>query len=110
MCWRDLSAAPFTRMGIVCHVPPEPGVFGIVEADICLYVSDTWNLRARLLELANVVADPAGLSVVWEQCPESECASRRLSLEQEIMKESPEQAAKRLPGIHLRPELLRRTA
>jgi hypothetical protein len=104
MPWREPSTVPFTRIGIVSQVPPEAGVFGIIEGEVCLYVGDTWNLRGRLLELANVVENQEGLSVVWERCPESECTDRRLTLEKELNTAPVDEPLKRLPGIHLRSE------
>ena len=110
MPWREPNTAPFTRIGIVSHVPPDAGVFGIVDGDVCLYVGDSWNLRGRLLELANVVAEPDGLSIVWERCPENECVARRETLERELAPDPPDEVVQRLPGIRLRPENLRRSA
>jgi hypothetical protein len=91
-------------------VPPDSGVFGIVEGEACLYIGDTWNLRGRLLELANHIPEPDSLSIIWEQCPEAECATRRHALEAELIHQTTEDPARRLPGIQLRPEPLRRTA
>jgi hypothetical protein len=110
MPWRQPSIVPFTRIGIVCHVPSNSGVFGIFDRDVCLYVGDTWNLRGRLLELANALAEPEGLSIVWENCAEDECAARRCALEQELLTTTSDESARRLPGIQLRSEPLRRTA
>lgn len=107
MPWREPQTAPFTRIGIVSHVPPESGVFGICEGELYIYIGSTWNLRGRLLELANLVDRPDGLSIVWEICPEPDCAVRRGTLEKELTSESLEDPGHRLPGIHLRPEPIR---
>ena len=109
MPWREPNTVPFTRIGIVSQVPPESGVFGITEGEVYLYVGESWNLRARLLELANVVTQPDGLAIVWERCPEADCAGRRSDLEQELTPEAFDEPVERLPGIHLRPEPLRRS-
>lgn len=101
MPWCEPSTVPFTRIDIVCHVPAAPGVFGILENGVCLYVGDTWNLRGRLLELANLISDQEALTIVWEKCPESQCGGRRLTLENELLSE-PELISQRFPGIQLR--------
>lgn len=109
MPWREPSTAPFTRIGIVTQVPPESGVFGVVDGDVCIYVGHSWNLRGRLLDLANAVIPREGLTVTWERCPESECLARHQSLEQELMTELAGEPLDRLPGIHLRPTYTRRS-
>jgi hypothetical protein len=93
----------------VSHVPPDSGVFGIMERDVCVYIGSSWNLRGRLLELANLVAEPEGLSIIWVPCPESESAARCQALELELLTEPDNNAIERFPGIHLRPEPLRRS-
>lgn len=109
MPWREPSTAPFTRIGIVCNVPPGSGVFGIIEGDTCVYLGETWNLRNRLLDIVNVIVESDKFSIIWEECPEALCASRRQTLEQELLPPT-DPAVPKLPGIHLRPEIQRRIA
>ena len=104
MPWREPNTVPFTRIGIVSHVPPEAGVFGIIDGDVYLYLGDSWNLRGRLLELANLVSASEQLTIIWEQCPEAECMDRRVALTRELAPTPPDEAMKRFPGIQLRPE------
>src|SRR3954451_9145879 len=87
MPWRDARDVPFSRIGVVSTVPSESGVFGVRSEDKFVLISDSWNLKARLLELINLLGAPDNLSVVYELCPESERSSRvellaRESLEQ----------------------------
>lgn len=103
MPWREPGSVPFTRIGIVSNVPPEAGVFGVMHGQVCLYLGDTWNLRARLLELANAIPHTEGLTLVWERCPEPDCATRRNALEQELAVGTSPELPDRFPGLHLRP-------
>jgi|SRR4051812_43192916 len=101
MPWRDARDVQFSRIGVVSTVPSEGGVFGVRSEDRFVLISETWNLKARLLELINALGAPENLSVVYELCPEAERSSRvelltRESLEQQ---DSPGHPARGLPGL-----------
>ncbi len=86
MPWRDARSIPFTRIDIVAHVPSRSGVFAVLnEEQTCILVSATWNLKARLLDLANVLTSQV-LSITYELCPEDECAGRSAELNQELLR------------------------
>lgn len=100
MAWRSPQTVPFTRIGIVSQVPSESGVFGLVSGDACLLVAESWNLKARLLDLINILAGPVELSVVFELCPESEAEARCQELHKELMISAENQPATgHPPGI-----------
>lgn len=101
MPWREPQTAPFTRIGIVSLVPSESGVFGLFSGDSCLLVAESWNLKARLLDLINTVSEPAELTIVFELCPETEAEARRNELQRDLLAlpSEPVASGKRLPGI-----------
>jgi len=69
----------------VSQVPSESGVFGLVAGDSWLIVAESWNLKARLLDLINTLNSPADLLIVYELCPESEAEARCRELYKEFM-------------------------
>jgi hypothetical protein len=77
MPWRDPHNVPLTRIDIVAKVPSESGVYAIMDADSCLLVGEAWNLKARLLDLINVVRDADDFHVIYELCPEEERVLRK---------------------------------
>jgi hypothetical protein len=104
MSWRDSKSVSFTRLDIVAHVPSESGVYAILDGDCCMHVGDSWNLKARLLEVANVIADSGRLTVMYELCPEDQLALRRSVLSAELLRKAgeSEQNLNPLPGLWLR--------
>ena len=113
MPWRDARTVPFTRLGVVSQVPSESGVFAIMDGGICLLIGETWNLKARLLELINVLSGEEELTVTWECCDDGEREKRRHQLASEIThkNDEPDNGSKRhLPGIQLRDLAHRRIA
>ena len=109
MPWRHPQTAEFSRLAIVATVPSEPGVYGLYESETCVFVGEAWNLKARLLEIFNLVDDRHELRIQWETCPEDQAASRRQAIETSLNMNSSTQGPP-LPGIRLREELLRRSA
>jgi hypothetical protein len=104
MPWREPQSAPFTRIGIVSQVPSESGVFGLFSGNTCLLIAESWNLRARLLDLINTITEPVELTAVFELCPEAEAEPRRDELRREFLAPrrvpAPEsETDKKLPGI-----------
>jgi len=101
MPWRSPQSAPFTRIGIVSQVPSESGVFGLVAGDTWLLVAESWNLKARLLDLINTLSAPVELTVVYELCPEAEAEVRcgELARQLVVSREQPAAPAERPPGI-----------
>jgi hypothetical protein len=102
--WREPQIVPFTRLDIAAQVASESGIFAVLEGDRCLMVGSAWNLKARLLEMANVVREGQELTVVIERCSEQESETRRLQLTLELIPEdaSATEAGKPLPGISFR--------
>jgi hypothetical protein len=100
MPWREAHSIPFTRIEIVAHVPSSSGIFAIFdEQQICMLLGASWNLKARLLELANVLTSQV-LSITYEVCPDGECSVRREELHRELRHMSPASVPdKKLPGI-----------
>lgn len=84
MPWNNSVTAPFSRIGIVSEVPSSAGVYGIYNGELCVHVGETWNLKARLLELINSVSGEDDLSVRYEVCTESEAAQRSAQLKREL--------------------------
>ena len=114
MPWRDARSVPFTRLGVVSQVPSEAGVFAIMDGGDCLLVSDSWNLKARLLDLINVLSGEENLTVTWESCAEGECENRVRQLTQDLFSRLEDVdstvTSRQLPGIQLREILSRRSA
>jgi hypothetical protein len=106
MAWRNGISLPFTRIEIVSRVPPESGVYGIFEGDSCVFVGESWNLRARLLELASVLAEVGHLGIVYELCADEQRSDRKTALTAELIGQHPDESVP-IPGL---PGLLSTTA
>jgi len=89
MPWPNATTAPFSRIGIVAGVPSDSGVYGIFRGDSCMLVGDTWNLKARLLELISTIPVVEELVVGYELCSESKAAELSASLQRELVDRSP---------------------
>lgn len=87
MPWLQPSSVPFNRLHIVATVPSESGVYGIFDAEVCVFVGESWNLKARLLELASVLTEIGHLTVRYELCAEEIRAARTADLRAELMPE-----------------------
>ena len=101
MPWRDPHNVPLTRIEIVAHIPSESGIYAIMDADVCLLVGEAWNLKARLLELMNVIKEVGEFHVTYELCPEEERMVRKENLAGALLKSAPsvEIPGRELPGI-----------
>lgn len=101
MHWRDPHTVPLTRIDIVSQVPSDSGVYAILDGEDCLLVGDAWNLKARLLELMNVIQDSGDFSIIYELCSEEESAIRKETLSAALIRKPPATGirAKELPGI-----------
>ena len=109
MPWRHPQTADFTRLAIVATVPSEPGVYALYESETCVFVGEAWNLKARLLEIFNLVDERHALTIRYETCPEDQTGARKESVETGLNMNMSTQGPP-LPGIRLREELLRRSA
>jgi hypothetical protein len=56
-----------------------------VDGDSCIFVGDSWNLRARLLELAAALVDVSHLTIVYELCPDDDRPARKGALTAELL-------------------------
>lgn len=103
MPWRQPKSIPFTRIDIVSTVPAHAGVYGIMDANSCVFVGESWNLRARLLELANALSEAHDLSIVYEICGDDERFSRKAAILAELIPDNPPPAlpVRDLPGLYL---------
>ena len=101
MPWRDPQSTPLTRIDIVSQIPSESGIYAIYDKEICLLVGEAWNLKARLLELMNVLQDVGEFRVVYELCAEEERAARKDKLAGVLLRTPPpaELRVRELPGI-----------
>ena len=100
MPWRDPQSLPLTRIQVVSTVPSESGVYAIKDGDSCLLVGEAWNLKARLLELMNVLQDVGEFSLVSELCGEEERLARKEMLASALLtSRAPARLARELPGI-----------
>jgi hypothetical protein len=101
MPWRDSHVIPLTRIDIVSQVPSESGVYAVMDNDTCLLVGEAWNLKARLLELMNILQDILALQLVYELCCEEERLARKEILASELLRSQPdvELPTRGLPGI-----------
>jgi hypothetical protein len=101
MPWLDPHDVPLTRIDIVAQVPSESGVYAIMDHDVCLLVGEAWNLKARLLELMNVIKELGEFRVIYELCPEEERLARKENLASALKRtlSSPEIHDRELPGI-----------
>jgi hypothetical protein len=87
MPWRNEVSLPFTRIEIVSRVPSESGVYGILDGDACVFVGESWNLKARLLELASALSDVGHLRIVYELCEDEQRCDRKVALSVELIGE-----------------------
>jgi hypothetical protein len=101
MPWRDPKIVPLTRIDVVSKIPSDSGVYAILDTDIYLLVGEAWNLKARLMELMNVLQDVGPFSVMYELCPEEERAARKEMLGATLLRTAPppELPTQALPGI-----------
>jgi hypothetical protein len=101
MPWRDPKTVPLTRIDVVSQIPSESGVYAILDEDVYLLVGEAWNLKARLLELMNVLQDIGEFQVIFELCPESERVARKEQLGSTLLKKPPQSdiRTRNLPGL-----------
>src|SRR3712207_284018 len=101
MPWRDPKSVPLTRIDVVSQVPSDSGVYAILDDKVCLLVGEAWNLKARLLELMNVLQDIGEFSVTYELCPEDERITRKEAIGLALLRTAPpvEIRSRELPGI-----------
>lgn len=88
-------------------------MFAVMDGGDCLLVSESWNLKARLLDLINVLNGEENLTVTWEACGDEDRETRRRQVAAELMQshESPSTGdVQQLPGLPLRELFPRRTA
>jgi len=102
MAWHSRRTVAFTRIAIVSEVPPSSGVFAVRDGTSYLLVGESWNLRARLLDLANALEGPTELHIDFELCPEDQRETRKNSLSLEYLADSDPAVVSALPGLHLR--------
>jgi hypothetical protein len=101
MPWRDAISLSFSRIDIVAHIPSESGVYGIHDGACCIFVGESWNLKARLLELAAALTDVSHLTITYELCDDSERVARKAALMAELIRDRPGEDFRvpELPGI-----------
>ena len=97
MPWRSATSLPFTHIDIVSRVPSESGVYAVLTGDSCLLVGESWNLRARLLELASALVEARHLTIAYELCPDDQRSDRKRALAAELIAEREDS----LPPPHL---------
>jgi len=101
MPWRSATSLPFTHIDIVSRVPSESGVYAILTGGACIFVGESWNLKARLLELASAL-EVGHLTIAYELCPDEQRSDRKRALAAELMTEPSEDAPPpQLPGLLL---------
>lgn len=101
MPWRDPKTVPLTRIDVVSQIPSESGVYAILDDHVYLLVGEAWNLKARLLELMNVLQDIGEFRVIYELCPEEERVARKEHLGLTLLRTAPSANIQtgNLPGI-----------
>jgi hypothetical protein len=101
MPWREPHNLRLTRIDIVSQVPSESGVYAIFDGESCLLVGEAWNLKARLLQLVNLLQDATDFSVIYELCAEEERVIRKETLAGDLIRKPPsaEIPTRDLPGI-----------
>ncbi|HYP09455.1 MAG TPA: hypothetical protein VER03_24740, partial [Bryobacteraceae bacterium] len=101
MPWRDPKTVPLTRISVVSQVPSESGVYAILDGDVYLLVGEAWNLKARLLELMNVLQDIGEFQVIYELCAEDQRLARKDEIGAAFLRAAPpmELPSRNLPGI-----------
>ncbi|MBC8167550.1 MAG: hypothetical protein H7Y20_16980 [Bryobacteraceae bacterium] len=103
MPWRESHTIAFTRIDIVSKVPSDSGVFGVLSEKAYLLISDSWNLKARLLELINNLNSAESVSIIYELCPEADSHARVVMLREEFsnVESSHPEDGTAMPGIRL---------
>ena len=101
MPWRDAKSITFTHIDIVAYMPSESGVYAIFDAECCIFVGESWNLKARLLELAAALSDVSHLTVKYELCADQDRIERKNTLMVELVDQQAERPVRlmALPGI-----------
>jgi hypothetical protein len=101
MSWRAPQTVPLTRIAVVARVPSESGVYAIYDGEVCLLVGEAWNLKARLLELMNVLQDVADFHVTFDMCAEEVRVARKEELAAELLHSDPaiDARVRHVPGI-----------
>jgi hypothetical protein len=101
MSWRAPQTVPLTRIGVVARVPSESGVYAIYDGEVCLLVGEAWNLKARLLELMNVLQDVGEFQVTFDMCAEEVRVARKEELAAELLQSahSMDGRIRQVPGI-----------
>jgi hypothetical protein len=87
MPWRDAISVPFSRIDIVAQIPSESGVYGIIDGSCCIFVGESWNLKARLLELAAALTEVSHLTIKYELCSDDERLERKNMLVAEFLRD-----------------------
>lgn len=85
MPWQEPISILFSRIDIVAHIPSASGVYGIFEGNSCIFVGESWNLKARLLELAAALTDVSHLTITYELCADDERTVRKNGLTAELL-------------------------
>ena len=101
MPWRDPKTVNLTRIDVVSQIPSDSGVYAILDDEVYLLVGEAWNLKARLLELMNVLQDIGEFQVVYELCAEEERVARKEQLGATFLRTAPtvQLPNRELPGI-----------
>jgi hypothetical protein len=101
MPWQDATSVSFTHIDIVSRIPSESGVYGIHDGECCIFIGESWNLKARLLELASALSEVAHLRIVYELCPEEQRSERKAALSAEVIGDRSDQGlpVPQLPGV-----------
>jgi hypothetical protein len=102
--WQNPTSISFGRLDIVAHVPSEPGIYAVMEEGRCLLVGESWNLKARLLDLVNCVSGQPQLTVTFEVCDDDVREARKNALAQELTPSEDDTVpdSRVFPGISLR--------
>src|SRR5918993_3143544 len=101
MPWREPKTVPLTRIDVVSKIPSDSGVYAILDNDAYLLVGEAWNLKARLLEMMNVLQDIGDFRVIYELCPEDERVARKETIGASLLRTAPDLRieSRALPGI-----------
>jgi hypothetical protein len=101
MPWRDPKTVNLTRIDVVSQIPSDSGVYAILDEDVYLLVGEAWNLKARLLELMNLLQDIGEFRVIYELCSEDERVARKEQIGATFLRTAPavQLPNRELPGI-----------
>ena len=77
MSWQDPQSIELSRLAVAATVPSESGVFAVCEHGEYIFFDDTWNLKARLMEIMSIIEDAGRYTVVYEVCSDAERGPRR---------------------------------